>query len=269
MNSFRSRLRRGLGIIAGRSNASVVGFDIRANDTFLVSFPKSGNTWARFLISNAVAKPTDVVDFGTIERLCPDIHKSSIREIARVRSPRYIKSHSAFDPRYPKVIYFVRDPRDVMVSYYYFEKKVGYLGKEVCLDEYCDMFLSRSCPYGSWAQNVSSWTSAMKFSDNFKLIRYEDLRASPHRTVEEMLDFLGQEYDDARVHRVIEMSDFKRMRTLESSQSAVWKTTKNSDSSIPFVRSARVGGWKTSLSKEAQEKIGAEWCSVMKPLGYI
>jgi len=36
---------------------------------------------------------------------------------------RIIKSHEYFDPRSKKVIYIVRDPRDVALSYYDFSRK--------------------------------------------------------------------------------------------------------------------------------------------------
>src|SRR5438309_6216795 len=34
-----------------------------------------------------------------------------------------IKTHQYFDPRYRKVIYIVRDPRDVALSYHQFQRK--------------------------------------------------------------------------------------------------------------------------------------------------
>ena len=39
--------------------------------------------------------------------------------------PRVLKSHESFQPHYPSVIYIVRDPRDVAVSYYHHAMKWG------------------------------------------------------------------------------------------------------------------------------------------------
>jgi hypothetical protein len=95
--------------LAGRNLA------VYPDDTFLVSFPRSGNTWTRFLMAN-LAHPGTEVSFANIERLIPDTASQSSRTLKRTPRPRIIKSHEYFDARYPKVIYIVRDPRDVALS---------------------------------------------------------------------------------------------------------------------------------------------------------
>jgi len=92
------------------------------DDTFLVSFPKSGNTWARFLIANLV-RPNEKIDFSNVNRVIPGPEVTSNRDLMRVPRPRIVKSHQYFDPRYKQVIYIARDPRDVVVSQYYFQRK--------------------------------------------------------------------------------------------------------------------------------------------------
>src|SRR5947208_15984533 len=72
------------------------------DDTFIVSYPRSGNTWTRFLIAN-LAFPAENVTFTNIERLVPDTSSQSNRALKRTPRPRIIKSHPYFDPRYPKV----------------------------------------------------------------------------------------------------------------------------------------------------------------------
>src|SRR5580700_5193940 len=92
------------------------------DDTFVVSYPRSGNTWTRFLIASLVF-PSEVVTFTNIDRMIPDTSSQSNRALKRTPRPRIIKSHQYFDPRYRRVIYIVRDPRDVALSYYDFQRK--------------------------------------------------------------------------------------------------------------------------------------------------
>src|SRR5438046_5865734 len=87
-------------------------FSVYADDTFLVSYPRSGNTWTRFLIANLL-HPEIEVGFANIESLVPDTAALSSRTLKRVSRPRVLKSHQYFDPRYTNVVYVVRDPRDV------------------------------------------------------------------------------------------------------------------------------------------------------------
>src|SRR2546430_17117355 len=62
------------------------------DDVFLVSYPKSGNTWTRFLIANLVF-PDRHPDFSNINQLIPDPEALAKRDLDRVARPRYIKSH--------------------------------------------------------------------------------------------------------------------------------------------------------------------------------
>jgi len=88
-------------------------FAVYPDDTFVVSYPRSGNTWTRFLIANLVY-PEKNVGFTNIEKLIPDTSSQSNRALKSTPRPRIIKTHEYFDHRYRKVIYIVRDPRDVV-----------------------------------------------------------------------------------------------------------------------------------------------------------
>ncbi len=75
--------------IAGRN------FFVHPDDTFLVSYPKSGSTWARFLVA-ALANPEETVSFLNIDRLLPSISSRSKRDLRNQPRPRLIKSHESF-----------------------------------------------------------------------------------------------------------------------------------------------------------------------------
>jgi len=135
-------------------------FKTFADDTFLVSFPRSGNTWTRFLIGNLV-RPHESITFLNIEKVIPDTSALSNRYLERIPRPRIIKSHQFFDARYKKVIYIVRDPRDVVLSYYNFQRKYGEIDDQYPLEQYIPRFLAGDLPgligWGSWGEHVLSW----------------------------------------------------------------------------------------------------------------
>lgn len=57
-------------------------FPVYPDDRFLVSYPRSGNTWTRFLIANLLS-PDLEVSFLNIDHLIPDVININRRESTR------------------------------------------------------------------------------------------------------------------------------------------------------------------------------------------
>ena len=105
----------------------------------------------------------------------------SSRYLKRIPRPRIIKSHEYFDPRYKKVIYIVRDPRDVALSYYDFCAEISADRRPVSrsrrfVSDFVGGRLS-SVDWGTWGENVASWFYTRSGRPNFLLLRYEDMLA--------------------------------------------------------------------------------------------
>ena len=140
------------------------------DDIFLVSYPKSGNTWLRFMLAHL--RFTDVpIDFHTISDYIPAGASNADRvwqaQISRVR-PRFIKSHVRYQPRFPRVIYLVRDGRNAYVSYYRF--LFDRLPEGTAL---ANFIAKKDLLFGTWSQHVNSWLDANLPSERFMVIKYE------------------------------------------------------------------------------------------------
>lgn len=243
-------------------------FPVFPDDTFLVSYPRSGNTWTRFLVANFLFSDAPVT-FSEIEDKIPDPTVVTRRRLASVPRPRIVKSHEYFDPRYPRVIYIVRDPRDVVVSNYYFQLKKRFISECYPMDDYISLFVSTGIDaYGSWSDNVLSWLATRGKSKGFLLLTYEQMKNDPICELSKIASFLGVEASPERMARAVELSSAERMRNLEKSQSNTWRATRNTRQDIPFVRSARTGSWKEALSQSQIAMIEAAWGPLMNQLGY-
>ena len=250
--------------IAGRNLA------VYPDDTFIVSYPRSGNTWTRFLVANLV-HPEQPVTFANIEKLIPDCEAMSSRYVKRVPRPRIIKSHEYFDPRYKKVTYIVRDPRDVALSYYDFSRKYRHIEDSYPLPRFVSDFVAgrlSSFDWGTWGENVASWFYTRNGRPEFLLLRYEDMLSNTQSELAKVARFLNIEATPGRLAGAVERSSADRMRKLEASQGEQWVATKNKRSDIPFVRTASSGLWKDKLPASSIAEIESAWGPLMRELGY-
>jgi Sulfotransferase domain len=245
-------------------------FKVFPDDTMIVSYPRSGNTWTRFLIANLV-HPNENVTFANIETLIPDTSAISNRALKAIPRPRLIKSHEYFDHRYPRVIYIVRDPRDVALSYYDFDRKYRHIPDGYSLEKYIDEFVEgklMSSDWGTWGENVSTWTAARANKEEFLLLRYEDMLQDTSGELSRVADFLRIPTTPNKIDQAIAASSADRMRELEKQQEHQWVATKKHRKDIPFVRTARSGGWKENLPETCVIKIESAWGDLMSCLGY-
>jgi hypothetical protein len=242
-------------------------FEVLDDDTFIVSFPKSGNTWTRFLIANLL-HPEEPANFGNIDRLIPESEEMTRSQLARVPRPRIMKSHEYFDARFRKVIYIVRDPRDVAVSQFHFFRKRRRIEDDYSIEQFVTRFVAgETCDYGSWGSNVASWLVTRQNSPDFLLLRYEDMVARTAEELGRVASFLGVAATPDRLAQTVERSSADQMRKLEGAN-ATASVTKNARQDIPFVRAAGSGNWKTSLPEKSALELETAWAPLMKWLGY-
>jgi len=255
--------------IAGRN------LTVFPDDVFLTSYPRSGNTWTRFLIGNLIYQD-EPTTFSNIEQRIPEIYFNSDHRMRSLPRPRILKSHECFQPHYPRVIYIVRDPRDVAVSFYHHNIKAGNIPDDYPLDDFIPRFIAAEFDrkWGSWADSVQSWLLLRENHRGFILMRYEEMKRNTAHELTRLAVFLDlcrfRQIDASpeRLQRAIELSSPERMRELEKQQSADWVLTKRTRADKPFIRTATSGGWKSRLSPSSVAAIEAAWGPWMQKLGY-
>jgi Sulfotransferase domain len=285
-----------LGYVLGRFKPAERAIPIRADDIFVVSFFKSGNTWIRFLLGNLL-NPGTSVTFESVERTSPDIYQFQHRDYAKLPSPRVIKSHECFDPRYRRIIYIVRDPRDVAVSLYHFLRKIRSIDDTFPLATYASEWFLRGKGSGrTWREHVGSWLlnprifpqvsglievpavseNRVKLADlgacehgrEFLLLRYEDLLSDPCGNLARIATFLHLNVSGEQIADAVKHSSAREMSRLEQTDRDRWFMTQHTRKDINFVREAKAEQWRTALPPESIAKIEAAWGRTMQLLGY-
>jgi hypothetical protein len=241
------------------------------DDIFICSYPKSGNTWAKFLLAN-LRYPDEKITFANLEKKIPAIYDYKCHP-ERADRPRLVKSHEAFEPRYRRVIYLVRDPRDVVVSLYHYAVKRRVIDETYPLPRYADEFLSGNVNrnnFGSWGEHVGSWLGARRDGSDFLLLRYEDMLEDPLRALTSMAEFAGLESTPERIQAAVQASAFDTLQSLEDTQSRnpMIGGALLGRRDRRFMRRGVAGGWRDELPADNAQRICEHWHGYINELGY-
>jgi hypothetical protein len=233
---------------------------LNAADVFLGSYPRSGNTWLRFLLLEILTGKS--AEFRRTNDLLPDVGAHKGVSPLLPNTGRLLKTHESYRPEYKKAIYLVRDARDVVSSEYAFQTSRGWF--EGSFDEYVQSFARGYVSgYGSWQSHVSSWVdSPLARNGNLLLLRFEDMRRDTATALSKIGVFLGVEIKTGDITRAIESNSLERMREKEK------KNPQRVSQKGRFVGSGSVEGWRSKLSDAQVQMIEKYAAGTLLRVGY-
>ena len=206
----------------------------RADDVFLCSYPRSGNTWINYLLA-FYRFPLNDIDVIKINHYIPDIYWGMSKGFLELPSPRVLKSHELFDARYPRVIYLIRDGRDAYFSYYHFRCAcAGYKGS---FEEFIRQVTTGEIWPSSWHEHVESWL-VREHTTPITVIRYEDLLLRTLDVLRQIVLFIGWEWSESAGQRAIDLASLDR----------IWRDHKKHG--WPGGVAGTAGAWRRNYSPE-------------------
>lgn len=236
--------------------------EFQKDDIFVVGYPKSGNTWFRFLIAGAIyGIEIEYAPSVLVYDLVPDVHY--LPYYKRFQSPMFFKSHHFPRPEYRRVIYLVRDGRDVMVSYFHHLSALK--GSEI---NFSDLIHNNiHLGYGNWHEHVEAWLGN-PYQSQMIIIKYEDLLSQPLVELTRFCDFMGVRRSEALLQRVIKTTSFSELQKKETGnkdfrENSLWPSDKN------FFRRGKSGSYKDEMPKEILDEFLHQAEKTLTKLGYL
>jgi len=260
----------------------ISSFQLREDDIFIVSYPKTGTTWtielvwtlindvdiektkiaqmirSPFLESHCVVTNEFLSTLGLQpddKKLC-EVFDDPIDHANKMTGRRVIKSHLPFEFLPPnlldkcKVIYICRNPKDTAVSYYYHNLLIPGHGYTGTFQQFLQFFKSGFTVFGSyWQHLLGGWK--LRNHPNLKFVWYEDMKVNQIGIIEDLCSFLQHPLSAEQVETLADHVKFNNMKKNPN-------TNPTAGVELPpgqqgFIRKGEVGDWRNHFSAEQSE----------------
>jgi hypothetical protein len=216
------------------------------SDRFIVSYPRSGNTWLRHLLQEIiVATHPDLPQPQGLEAIQPTVHRGVIDQSAGggFLPWRLLKSHNIQDIRGHYMVYLFRLPTDAIVSYYHFALSREGADKVLGFDAFCTVSASR------WCEHIAlGLEQQAEYPDRTLFVSYERLMEDTGRQLRRVTDFLELNATDAQITVAVEACEFERLRERECARNPKCRER-------GFFRKGRIGGGAEELKPELRNTV--------------
>ena len=265
-----------------RRNFSSRARELSGGDVIIISIPKSGRTWLRAFLCAYFCRR-----FGLEFTLRPGRYDLP-------GFPRVVFSHDLFEHRTKgdrwdrlrgkylvprgelgraKIILLARDPRDCFVSLYLqLTRRDPNAPLQLRRKTESEMLRDKKFGVRAIINAMNDWINEFSDRENFTLVRYEALRASPAEHFRDLLAVLGESKPDGTMFQdALEFSRFDNMQKLEAAGAFDSNILHPGDVRDPEsfkVRRGKVGGFREYLSPEDQQFAAEAMRELNRRFGY-
>ncbi|XP_060611043.1 amine sulfotransferase-like [Anolis sagrei] len=255
---------------------SLEEFEIRDSDVFVVTFPKSGTLWTQQILSLIYHEGhrNGTEDTDLHDRVPWLEYNVFNKDYANWPSPRLFASHLPYHlmPKglrngKAKVIYVARNPKDVLVSYYYFSK-LSLKHEEIeDFEILMERFLAGKVQGDLWLDHVEGWTAQRDHLDILFLM-YEEMKKDLKSSVLKISNFLGKSLTEKIVDDIVDKASFDKMRMDHRVNSKDASSAILDQSKGIFLRKGTTGDWKNIMTVAQSERFDSVFRKRMEKLPF-
>lgn len=163
-------------------------------------------------------------------------------------------------------VYIARNPLDIAVSLgEHFGTPIDVAIERMCLEN-CMVSSGKSAApefWGSWSQNVGSWTGAP--NPSIMPVRYEDMLSMPKQVFRAVAKFLHQQPADDELAAAMHASSFQNLKATEE-RAGFPETVRDGQR---FFREGRAGLWREKLNRDQIRRLVSAHHVQMRRVGYL
>ena len=276
---------------------------------WLASYPKSGNTLLRSILSSYFYSNDGIFTFENLEKISQfpqtshlmsigvdvDNEKEVFKNFINAQDfinkdngkVKFFKTHSSLCKMYDSnftdlkntlgAIYIVRDPRNVVTSLAHHYNLSIDQATDVMIDKNRLMDKTpKNCRVflGSWNFNYNSWKN-LKDQNKFLLIKYEDLinkKKTVLLKIFKYLDLLGlkSNLDMTKLNKTIKTTEFENMKKKEENETFYEAVIDSKTGKRKnFFNLGPKNNWRELLDEKNKDKIEKNFEKEMLELGYL
>lgn len=255
-------------------------FEIRDDDVFIVTYPKSGTIWTQQILSLIFFEGhrNRTEDIVTLDRAPFFEYNNHNLDFTKIPSPRLFSSHLPYylapkglKNKKAKILYIYRNPKDVLVSFYHFSNWVARLTPSETIEQYMEMFLDGQVVGSRWFDHIKGWYEH-RHDFNIQFMSYEDMKKDLRSAVLNICRFLKKELSEEDVDIVVKQSTFQNMKSdPQANYQNIMKNEIGIRNDGHFLRKGTTGDWKHHLTVEQNERFDRIFQREMKdfPLKFI
>ncbi|KAK7103164.1 sulfotransferase 1A2-like [Littorina saxatilis] len=249
---------------------------LHPDDVIVVGFPKSGNNWTHHMASMLQAGTTDIPPmFGSNNFLFLEGSNDDLK-LPPLDKPRVLLTHLPFrflprdvSEKKVKVVYVIRNPKDVFVSLWCHMSKVKFpLGYDGTWPQFFEVMLEQGFWYGDvfdylkdWEKEISSHPGHPIYSCNF-----EDSKKDTVGQMEKLDQFLDTGRGRELCQAIVDTCQVDKMHLTRVQSDETFKDTwlwKDGVPSNSFYRKGMVGDWKNWFTVAQNEQFDQVYSTKM------